>query len=174
MRTRFAIYYILLIASFMMATSCKVVQETKEKHTVHETHSYIDSTILTKKEILDTAWINESVASDSINLELLKQLGRLNISNDRAHTTVVYNEESGKIHIDTKCDAAFKVFIKSTIEEITTKIQTDLSKQIDQKLETKTVEQLPFKSFLNGALTGAGVVLVLVLVIYLYRKFYRI
>lgn len=174
MKLRYAAYLILMVSAFMTLTSCKVFQRTQEKHIIHETHSHIDSTIITKKELLDTAWINESIASDSINLELLKQLGRLNISNDRAHTTVVYDQNSGKLFVDTKCDAAFKVFIKSTIEEITSKIQTDLSKQIDQKIETKTVEQLPFKSFLNGVLTGASVVIVLVIIIYLYRKFYRI
>jgi len=163
------LFYILSLV-LLGLSSCKVSQLTTEKEVVHQKHTYFDSTIVTTREVLDTAIMSASYASDSITLDLLKQLGRFNISNERAHTSVTYNPSTNKIFVDTKCDSAFQIYVKSLYESFSNRISQDLSLQIDQKLESKMVTKTPLKAYLTGFIIGVVTVAALVIIIYFYRK----
>lgn len=164
-----------IITALIISTtliSCGTTKETNEKHIEHVTETYKDSVYHTKTELLDTNWIQSSIASGSIKLEILKALGEFKIDNERAHTTVIYNRDTGDIDISTTCDSAFQVYIKTTIEDFSSKILSDVNETIESQLTSKVVKGgfwQDLKWFFIGLLTMA----IVVLVYWIYRKYLK-
>lgn len=133
---------VIYISILLSLASCKVLKE-RSSNTVH-THSEYrsDSLIIRETMTLDTLRIPAQGFSDSINLELLKQMGKMKFQNGRASTVLTYND--GQLYVDTQCDSIFQAYIKNQISAIKQSINQIKNKKIETDIQIKEVTKSPW------------------------------
>lgn len=146
---------LILIPGLVLLGSCRVIKQD----TVHH-ESVKDSTIVRHEVIVDTFKVKQDVFSDSINLNLLKQLGQVTYRGDRTTTSIFYRD--GNIGFQTESDSLFKLLL-NRIESM--EKYRDHTKIITETKEVKSNWWIPF--FIGIAL----VVIILISIRYVRKRF---
>lgn len=146
---------LILISGLVLLGSCRVIKQD----TVHH-ESVKDSTIVRHEVIVDTFKVKQDVFSDSINLNLLKQLGQVTYRGDRTTTRIFYRD--GNIGFHTESDSLFKLLL-NRIES--TEKYRDHTKIITKTKKVKSNWWIPF------SIGIALVVIILISIRYVRKRF---
>ncbi len=147
---------VIIISFILLLASCGIRKETQQLQVIK------DSTIIRNEVIVDTFRVKQDVFSDSINLDLLKQLGQATFRGDRTTTRIFYR--NGNIGFQTHSDSLLNLILnriesKEIVRDNTNVITTTTTK--------KTNWWIPY------TLGLATLLFILILIYYVKKRFFN-